>query len=354
MTSTRKIMLAGTVIAASAAITVTWLFHHAPSFRPGDNKPLSAVEPQAGPPATVRQGIPTELAASSVQPRDASLLTSDSCPLTPNLQTLLGLTDPTDLDGRRAALRTLTRHLATNDIAALLAFLEQPPGDYQRLKPLQYNAIRNDILDVLVRQDRPVPGLGARMAAMFRNTAQDDLWRDYCIQYFAPYYAAAWPAGEGGNAAEDGKPAKLDPARREIVDAYWEAVARPDKTFAGTALLGMERLSREYKEFDRERIAGTALTLASDENTGEATRITALRVCGLMKQAGALETARIVVQTGTTFPLRLAAIATLGDLGDRRDREYLQALATVEGARFKPAIERAAKAIQDREGHDHG
>ena len=338
----------------------------------------------------------------------ATLPTSSSSLQTANSPLLTGLLSP-DPDKRHATLNSLTRQLSTNDVAELLAFLESHPGDYAGLRPITFNAIKNDVLDVLLRQDKPVIGLGGKLVDMLRDPQQDETWRDYCVQYLAPYYTTVYPAQneapmncnafvtdevftQGGgrrpgglsspapmdgnafagtsNATLSGSPppasnsslptancplpADLVPEQTKILTAYWEAVASTSKTVAGTALLGLERLSRQYPEFDRERVAKAVVTLANDEATGEPTRITTLRLCGMMKRPEALETVRIAAQTGTTVPLRMAAIAALGELGGKEDMEYLQAVATAETPRLKPVIEKAVKAIQARQGLNKG
>ena len=97
-----------------------------------------------------------------------------------------------------------------------------------------------------------------------------------------------------------------------------------------------------------------AVTLANDEETCEATRITAFRLCGKLKCSNALETARIVTQTGSTLPLRMAAIATLGDLGEQRDLEYLQAVIENDAPRLKPVMAAAVNKIRARMDLDKG
>jgi hypothetical protein len=243
---------------------------------------------------------------------------------------------------RIATLRAFTRHLSTNDVATLVAFLENHPGDYAGLRPIEYNAIRNDVLNVLQKQDKPVAGLGARVAAMSLDRAHDDIWRDYCIQFLADFYEAA-PAVTSPDSERD-----------RITTAYWDAAAQAGKSFAGTALIGLEALSQKCPELDREKVGLVAVALAGDENTCEASRITALRLCGKMKRAEALEPARIVAQTGITISLRMAAIATIGDLGELQDLEYLQGTSAHESPRLKPVLEAAVKAIRTRLGTTKG
>ena len=96
------------------------------------------------------------------------------------------------------------------------------------------------------------------------------------------------------------------------------------KAFAGTALLGIERLSRTRPELDRTNLANTAVSLAVDETATEGNRITGFRLAAGMGMTNVLPWARITAQTGSTGPLRMAAVATIGDLGDTSDRELLK------------------------------
>jgi hypothetical protein len=239
---------------------------------------------------------------------------------------------------RAGGLKALTRGLATNDVAALRLFLdarfkEQEKGS--ELGLLEFEGLKNDALSVLLAQDRPPEGLGRQLAAMFRDGEHDDVWRDYCVQYLGPYYDIRWPAG-----SKAGK----DPEREEVEAAYWEALKETGKTFAGTALLGIERLSRARSEMGRTNVANVAVSLATNEACIEANRITAFRVSALMGKKEVLPSARMASQTGETGPLRMAAIATIGDLGDASDRELLESLAASKEER----IRRIAKAALAR------
>ena len=53
----------------------------------------------------------------------------------------------------------------------------------------------------------------------------------------------------------------------------------------------------------------------------------------MMGQADVLSTARMVAQTGSTTPLRAAAIATVADLGDETDIELLESMTVAEQKR---------------------
>jgi len=319
------------LIAILVAVSVRWLVSKhqtgAPCLLPSGSSLPATLSPMP-------TGVPPP--PSSTRPTAPSQL-----PI--GIKTLLGLPGvPADYRSRSAALRTLTCCLPADEIALLLTFLETPFSASQGLRPVELNSLKSDVLGVLLSQDQPVTNLGVRVVATYLNLAHDDIWRDYCLQYLADCYEAV--------------PSETAPdtPRDKITTAYWDAAAQSGKTFAGTALIGLETLSKKYPEIDREKVGLVAVALADDESTCEATRITALRLCGKMKRAEALESARIVAQTGKTIPLRMAAIATLGDLGELQDLEYLQGTAAHEAPRLKPVLEAAVKAIRTRLGATKG
>jgi hypothetical protein len=227
--------------------------------------------------------------------------------------------DKNDYNARVKAIRTLTRRISGNDLQALRMFLNADSDVRKVLKPLEFNGVKNDILGVLLRQDEVPEGLGRQVVEMYRDAQNDDVWRDYCVQYMAACYDGAKPTG-----VETNEP---DVTRREIQKAYWDALAETGKAIAGTALIAVEQLSRDHTEFDRKKVEETALALAMDERCVEASRITALRICGMMGKKDVMPVARVLAQTGETVPLRLAAVATIGDLGEEQDVELLRSMA---------------------------
>jgi len=206
----------------------------------------------------------------------------------------------------------------------------------------------------MLRQDKRVDGLGGQLVAMFKDKEHDDVWRDYCVQYFGMYYNLKWlgdKQGEKGASVESVGAQKIeDPERKDIEDAYWEAMKEKDKSTAGTSLLNLESLSRMHPDFDRQKIASKALELAADNGCIEASRITALRVCGMMNKTEALPVAREIAQTGETIMLRMAAIATIGDLGSKDDVELVQSLVNNPEKRIKTIAEAALKKVKARAG----
>ena len=264
------------------------------------------------------------------------------------VRTIVGINDKArDAKSRQQAMQKLTRNLSTADVKGLRLFLDSRAEEETAMDPIYFNSIKNDALDILLKQNNLPESIGNDIVRMFRDGAQDDTWRDYCIQYFANYYNARWPM-KNDAAVEANAAAADDAERKTMVTAYWEATEGRNNTFAGTALLALERLSRDRPEFDRTQVGDKAVEVANDDNTHVASRLTALRICGMMGRTDVLPTARALSQTGSTGYLRMAAAATIGDLGDKSDIELLQSLAASTQPNMMSIAESAIKRINDR------
>jgi hypothetical protein len=236
----------------------------------------------------------------------------------------------------------LGRDLAPAEVRNLLGRLEQKYDRGSGLSLTEFNAVRNDTLDALLRQRDLPEGLGRKLVAMYRDAAEDEVWRDYCVQHFQLYYEARWPSGEASAA---------DPEARVIREAFRDAVREPKGSTAATALLGLERLSRRYPEFDRAAVAAESLSLALSDATPPGTRVTAIQLCGLMGLSDVLPSARRLAESGGSVPLRLAATATIGSLGGSGDVRLLEGLVSTAGNGYqRQAASAALQRLRERIG----
>jgi LmbE family N-acetylglucosaminyl deacetylase len=255
--------------------------------------------------------------------------------MSPSIRYLLGLSgDKNDRDARRDALKTLTRTLKPDDVDALSVFLDFRHSDHPELSSASFEALKNDALVVLLNQKELPEGLGDQLVKMFKDEKHSKRWRDYSLQYFSAYYDAIRTT-ESSEAAT-------------ITNAYAVALDSRTEKFSGTALMALERLSREHEEFNRVEVGDKAVKIVLASDTCNDSRITALRVCAMMNREEILPQARILAQTGETMPVRLAAIATVGDLGDESDLEYLQSLAASDDKRLQRISQTASKSLRER------
>ena len=249
-------------------------------------------------------------------------------------------------NARVKALHQLTRRLSAADCQALELFLGGGQAGRRSLKPLEFDGVKNDALGILLKQEKVPNGIGDLVLDMYRDPENDPTWRDYCLQYMVPCYdaLAAAPAADTNAAG----------TRAEIEQACWNALAEKNQTSAGTSLITLETLAKTHPQIDAGKVADAALALANDDACGEATRITALRVCAEMGKSEVLATAKVLAQTGETIPLRMAALATVGDLGGKNDAELLRSLAADADKRIadcsKAALARMNRRIEPKAG----
>ena len=297
------------------------------------------VAPNPVPVKPPKQEPPVPVSRSD-SPRHVALSPVNTLKLSPAVKTITGLGGSSGYDDRMKAMCQLTRKLPPDDVKALVLFLDVHSVDQKDLPLEELASVKNDVVDVLLRQEKVEEGLGEDLMRMFHDRKHDDVWRDYCVQYLAQYYGRKWP--ESTPVAGDAP----DAEQSNVEKVLWEAVQEKDTTIAGTALLGLEQLSRNHPGIDTERVVATALALAEDVRCSEASRITAVRLCGMLKKRDVLPIARMLVPPGETIPLRMAALATLGDIGEKEDEVLVQYFATDSEKRIRSLAVATLKKMQ--------
>jgi hypothetical protein len=241
--------------------------------------------------------------------------------------------------GRMAALQHLPMVLSTNDAEDLHVWLTTPYDPASGLSLREFNGLKNTAADLLLQQPRVPADLVADFAAMFLDSSYDSVWRDYCLQFLS--------------AGHEKLAGRSDPevaeARTAAVDTLRVATEQRIETFAGTALLGLEAISRREPTIVKpSEVATRAVAVAKDEQASEPCRITALRVAALTGASDVLPTARDLAQTGETEMLRQSAVATIGDLGTTVDQELLDALTHDSDKYVATIATKAADALRKR------
>jgi len=92
-------------------------------------------------------------------------------------------------EARNDALRSImrSRSLTKEDAAALMAYLAST-NDAMRVERVA--ALKNDVMNLLRRQETPVEGLAETLIAMFDGGAHPPAVLDYCIQHLGAAYSA--------------------------------------------------------------------------------------------------------------------------------------------------------------------
>ena len=84
------------------------------------------------------------------------------------------------------AIGKLSKDLSADDVAALRELLTWPNDKFpEGMREIEINAIKNNVLDRLLRQNTLPEGIGLQLVEMASNLENDPVWRDYCIQFIS-------------------------------------------------------------------------------------------------------------------------------------------------------------------------
>lgn len=236
----------------------------------------------------------------------ANLLATDTHPLGPG-----------DFHERLATAHSLPEDLSQDRLQALCAWLvdaTHEPGEA---------TLKNDVLNRLRAQKQPVAELGSLLMAMVEDDTMSLTLRDYALQHLGTLPASRL---------------KDTPVSQTL----WQATRQHQDSRAGTALLALARRQAMNPE-----VATRALELARLEEASVQTRIPALLVCGQLGQRGVLPIARALTQHADQS-LAMAAIATLGQVGDYEDLQHLSVLQINPSERIIHAALAAYDRLKDR------
>jgi hypothetical protein len=187
------------------------------------------------------------------------------------------------------------------------------------------------MLDKLVELGTPPAGLAALLIGIYQDSNQDVVMRDYAIQHIAPFYAKAQPE-----------------EKSLLSEALWNAVGEISNSIGGTALLALEELASDNPEFSRGKVSDAAFRSAVNSQSSELVRITAIQICARMGITQATEVILELAQNSPSVPLRMSALAALGDLGDRNSQALLEQAAVGPEERLRVTAESALKRLKQR------
>jgi HEAT repeat protein len=238
---------------------------------------------------------------------------------------------------RWAAIRALGTHLDRAEIEALCRYLRGHEIDADG--PMR-GVLKNDVILALKNQQPPPEQLAGVLLGMFRDKEQDPVIRNYALQHLATWYEQC---GQ----------------KAQVLAALWAGTTDPDASIAGTALIGLGRLSQDQAgpgpassqpvpAVDPARLATAASALAQDPNGSEAARVTALQVCAQLGMKEVLPAAVDLAQSAASVPLRMSALAAVGALGGPDQVPLLFGLLTADDPRIQTAARAALRRLEAR------
>jgi hypothetical protein len=248
--------------------------------------------------------------------------------------------DKAEYRNRLDAIETLAGNkLEDSDREILYHFLRSgSPADNEQAGQV----LKNQLLDALCQMQPPPVGLGELLGEIFHDQSQNIVMRDYAIQHLVAYYRQV---GESTGINSQEQADDLKQARQTL----WDALNNTDSSIAGTALLGLTRLSQEgWTGFDQNQIGQAALNLVGSSGAGELTKITAMQVCANLNVKEALPVALSTARQANTESERISAIAAIGALGGAGQEAFLTQLAQGNDERLKLPAQQALGQIEKR------
>jgi len=162
---------------------------------------------------------------------------------------------------------------------------------------------KNQVMDELLNQPQIPSDYAETIIALFRDSTQDVVTRDFVVQHIGLYAQALNRRGQ-----YDPKSAEAERCRSALFDAA-------DETETIVAAAAFRALS-DVSEFDScvnvSRLNNALVRCASDESASLAARITAVQLCGERMLNGSKESLMyIATLSSTPQPLRHAAIHSI-------------------------------------------
>lgn len=131
------------------------------------------------------------------------------------------------------------------------------------------------------------------------------------------------------------------PGRREELRAFiFENFNEADSDVSGTSLLAAVGLSEEFPDFDQAAIMEGVLSLVDNKDSHHPSRITAVSLAGQLNVKKALPSLRTLATKGEDVTMQVAAISSLGKIGENYDVKLLKAMVTRDN---NPFVLNAAK-----------
>jgi len=219
----------------------------------------------------------------------------------------------------------ISDNLSETEQQAVIDFIKNSPngsGEY---------VVKNNLMNRLVAQNKPMPGLNAALIAIASNKNQDIVVRAYAVQHLRPLYER----------------------NRDIAikDFFYQALLEEDTEVSGGAMLALNYLMNhdEYAaDFDRAPVIRQAKKIALNDTANNNNRITAIQVASTTSDPELVEGLRkIISDKNNHSALRISAIAGLGAIGDESDIASLKIIAQSKNFEKRAALA-AIKKISNR------
>jgi hypothetical protein len=254
---------------------------------------------------------PGQLKAKAIARKPVAVDTNCAAPFV----ALLGPGATTYL-GSMAVLRDLPAILSSNQVETLRALVSIPYSSSNKLSSLEFNGIKNVATDILLQQPTFPAEFLADLVLQHADQAQDEVWRDYCLQMLTTgYLNLAGRVGVAPDAPLSAVSAEAEAARELALHTLMTATTAGGPTWPGTALLGLNTiLAAEPSAFPREELDQRIVAALSDASASEAALITASRLAGMSRLESARTALESLSKSSSSELVRAAAAKSLSEL----------------------------------------
>lgn len=240
-----------------------------------------------------------------------------------NVRPIFDILDKQTFTQKLKAVHALKKNLSKKERNALYYFIDSRPDNEEGY------VLKNDIMNALRNQAATPEEYADIMIHFFKDKNMDTTTRMYILQHLRPWYE------------------EKEYDRDRIRQLFYDALEETDNGIAGTSLLALNSLSTDFNDFDTDLIATAAAKIAESTSSSTLSRISAIQICGQMNLIKTRKFMKELLQQEQLTSVKLAAIATLGDIGTQQDIDFLTSIGEDE-KNFRKAIVLSIKKLRKK------
>ncbi|GEM_PF-3747862 len=255
-----------------------------------------------------------------------ALLLIAAWPLYAQVEWVVDTRSGRSLEERSRAVSQITPPLDSLQLQAVLAYLVEPLPEAKRGNHPEYT-IRNDLLETLNHPKQTVDPIVDVLIKIVLDAEENPVWRDYALQHLGVL-----------------RPRSSPEKQQTSLNVLWSLSDLPHDSLASTALISIS-LQNDLSEAAFLRLQQRSFAVAADPKQSLANRSPALQLASESDHPQSEELAKTILKTERSMPLRMSALAVLGQHGGT---DVLPLLAEYQQEQTLPPLRSAANAAQQQ------
>ncbi|MCM8530852.1 MAG: hypothetical protein NE330_06810 [Lentisphaeraceae bacterium] len=274
--------------------------------------------------------------------------------LSPLGKTVVGIdTDLNYVERAELVWKLRDEVLTEADFKAFYTFLITPPKEEGN--QLILHSLKNDLLVFVIDDGRYKESTAKFMLDVLNDKNQHQVMREYTMQYITDFFERHWLT-QGVKVNEKRKFSQSDlDLQITMVTTMWDLLNHQKGAMAGTALLRLNDLSKNFSFIDRDRLEDETARLIESSSVPPSSKMAALSIAEI-KKLDYLKphVQKIALSDDGDISLRMAAIHTLSTLESSDDLLSILENEFIEkkgiDSRLKIAAEYAVKKLKKTRG----